>query len=284
MTETMNAMKPILSFHGDPAIKALHVAQAEHHAAADMLRAGTYGIIDGDRFRGCSVACFARDINPDAKVLHHEVVAAARGLPVWLIRLQESIFEGLPEEDRAGFHVELARRIPDGVDLEPVQHWIAIARIGRMLAAQRKALEAGHPSDVTEAIRQTIDALDVAERAHEAAAEGDPGSLSAAESAAWAAAAATAQSDSAAWPAQSDSAAWAARSAAESAARSAAESAESAAESAESAAESADSAAWAAESAAWAASVSASVAVAAAWQAERDALFAALDRAQGAQP
>lgn len=173
-----------LSYKADPALKAEHVAQAEHHAAADMLLSGTYGEISGSHFRGCSVGCFAHDIAPKAGGNLHLTVAEARGLPEWLVRLQDSMFEGLPDEERATFHVELARRIPVGVDLEPVKHWIAISRIDRMLATQRTALEASHPHGVHEAIQQVVAALEVGRRLHEAAAGGDSCDLSA-ESAAW---------------------------------------------------------------------------------------------------
>jgi hypothetical protein len=225
----MTTNDTIPSFHGDAALKAEHVAQAEHHAAADMLASGTYGQGSGAEFRGCSVGCFAHEIDPNRYGSWHETVAEARGLPEWLVRLQDSMFEGLPADDRASFHVQLAKRIPVGVSLAPVQHWIAIARIDRALAAQRTALEAKHAHGVHEAIEQTIAALEIGRRAHEAAAGGNSCELSAAESAA--------------------------------------RSAESAAESARSAAESARSAR------------SASAAWSAAWIAERDALFAALDKA-----
>lgn len=174
----------VLSFRGDAALKAIHVAQAERHAAADMLVAGTFGDADDSQFRGCSVGCFAHEIEPTTDANWHEVVAEARGLPAWLIRLQDSMFEGLPLTDRASFHVDLAKRIPVGADLEPVQHWIAIARIDRQVNALTALLEAKHAYGVHEAIEGVIAALGVGRRAHEAAAGGNTCELSAAESAA----------------------------------------------------------------------------------------------------
>lgn len=200
-----------LSFNNDPALKALHVAQAEAHAAQDMLVSGTYGETEAGKFRGCSVGCFAHEIDPERRD-HHEVVAESRGLPEWLIRLQDSMFEGLPADDRAGFHVELARRIPVGVDLAPLPHLIAVSRIDRLLIIQRTLLQRELPGQVSAAINQVVSALEVGRRAHEAAAGGDSCQLETARSAASAA----------------ESAAWSAASAARSAARSA-ESAESAA-------------------------------------------------------
>ncbi|WHB31219.1 hypothetical protein [Xanthomonas phage NEB7] len=261
-----------LSFNNDPALKALHVAQAERHEAQDMLVSGTFGEMHDGQFRGCSVGCFAHEIDPDSTSFH-ATVADARALPEWLIRLQDSMFEGLPAAERGSFHVELAKRIPVGVDLAPLPHLIAIARIDRMLVTQRAALSADHPDQVTHAIAQVVSALEVGRRFHEGAA-GVDGVESAAESAqsaaqsaarsAWSAAESAARS---AWSvarsaqsAMAQSAQSAAESAAWSATESAAQSARSAARSARSAAESAWSAAWSAWSAArsaWSAAESA---------------------------
>jgi hypothetical protein len=278
----------MLTYNASAELKAEHVAHAEAHFAAEQLLSGTYGTEKNGKFYGCSVGCFAHDIAPDVEDNRHEIVANHYALPEWLVRLQDSMFEGLPQEDRGTFHVELAKRIPLGADLTPVPHWIAIARIDRMLETQRKVLEAKHPQQVHDAIAQVISALEIGRRAHEAAAGGNVCELPAAESAARSAESAESAAESAAWSAWSArsaesaesaawSAAWSARSAksAESAAWSAwsarsAESAESAAESAAWSARSARSAE-SAESAAWSAR-------SAAWKQERDALFAALDR------
>ncbi|WP_052688061.1 hypothetical protein [Xanthomonas sp. MUS 060] len=239
-----------LSYKNDPALKALHVAQAEQHAAQDMLVAGTFGEACNGRFRGCSVGCFAHEIDPNSSS-YHATVAEARGLPEWLIQLQDSVFEGLPESERPSFHVELAKRIPVGADLSRLPHLIAIARIDRLLKLQRAALARSQPDQVHAAIEQVLAALETGRRFHEGAA-----GESAAEWSAW----------SAEWSA--------ARSA-----RSAARSAEwSAARSARSAAESAAESAW---SAAWSAARSARSAEWSAWIEERDALFASLAKLEG---
>lgn len=252
-----------LSFRGDATLKTLHVAQAVRHAAADMLLAGTYGEGTGSEFRGCSVACFAYDIDPnaDADDNLHQIVAEARGLPLWLIQMQEAIFEGLPQGDRPGFHVELARRIPVGVDLDPAQYWIAIERIDHLLASQQVALRAQHPNLVHKAIQKTIEALHLARRAYEGAAGGNSCDLPAAREAARAAAELAATSVISMSSVRLGVAASSAARSVWAAARSVWATLGSAT---------------AAEPAAWQAERAARTA---AWQAERDALFAALDRA-----
>src|SRR5699024_7324123 len=94
-----------LSYHNDPKLKEAHIAQAQHHMEADMLLAGTYGEDEGDKFRGCSVGCFAHEIDP-SRVDYHAIVAEAAGWPEWLVRLSDTLFEGLPADERNSFHVE----------------------------------------------------------------------------------------------------------------------------------------------------------------------------------
>ena len=238
----------MLSFNNDPALKALHVAQAEHHFAADMLLAGTYGENDDGAFKGCSVGCFAHDIDPKADD-YHATVASARFLPEWLIQLQDAIFEGLSETDRKAFHVEIAKRIPRGVDLEKVQYVIAVSRFDRLIKLQNAALEANHGSGVHDAIEQAVAALVIERRRNEAMAAGNTCDVSAAQKS-WSAARSAAQSAWAGEPAWS-----AAESEAVQAAWSAARSAEWSAWSAAAESESAESGS--AEWSAWSAAQSA---------------------------
>ena len=176
-------MEQQIAFGGDKKLAQQCMAQAQAHFDADMLRAGTYGEGSGKRFKACSIGCYAHDLGITGDM--HGGLAQHYALPEWLWRLRDSIFEGLPEAERAPFHVELTAKLVDctGKDLAPVKHWIAIARIDRMLATQRKALEADRPNGVHEAIQQVVAALEVGRRAHEAAAGGNACDWSAARSA-----------------------------------------------------------------------------------------------------
>jgi hypothetical protein len=256
-----------IAFNGNRELAGQYVAHAQAHYDADMLRAGTYGEGSGKAFKACSIGCFAHDLS----ILSdwHAGLAQHYAVPEWLLRLQDSMFEGLPKSDRASFHVDLARRVAAcaGRDLSRIPNAIAVRRLDRMLAEQRKALEADHAHGVAEAIQQVIATLEAGRRLHEAMVAGTQCDLSSLESAARSA-------ESAA------SAASAARSA-----ESAAWSAAAAAWSAWSAARSAESAAWSAESAAWSAAASAaSAARSAAWRNERDALYQSLEVLAESQP
>ena len=184
-----------------------------HHAIDGMLIKGTYGKMNGS-FKGCSVGCIMRDINPefngefDENI--HEKVALEFGYPEWLVRLQDKIFEGLPDGENLDWHVQLSKAIPVNADWQKILHQVhvAILRVSYRTAGSSK-----------EAVQGVID-LHERVIAGESLCDGDwSAAESAAESAAWSAARSAAES--AAWSA-ARSAAW---SAAESAARSAAESA-----------------------------------------------------------
>lgn len=249
----------MLSYHNDPAIKAAHVAQAQAHYDADMLVTGTYGKATEGGFKGCSVGCFAYEIAPE-RLDRHAVVAEAAGWPLWLVYLSDQLFEGLPAGEREKFHVDLRKAVPVGVDLDPVQYHIAIARHERSIARL-----AGNNEPYA---RQCIDALKGAIEWCRAEIAGTSSKelRSAAESAAESAVSAA---KSAALTELAELAGLAARSA-ESAAWSAVSAADSTWLAAESAAWSALSTTW---SAAWAAAESARCAE---YQAERDALFSVL--------
>src|SRR5690242_11811924 len=159
----------IRAYHGDPAIKAFHVSLARHHYEADMLLAGTYGEQNGGTFRGCSIGCMAHDIKPGATDDLHAIVAEHAGWPEWLARLNDSIFEGLPQGERERFHVELREAVPVGANLEPVRHLLAMRRIDRLIATQEQAF-AAQMGDVRAAIGQVLAALATVRRCHEAEA------------------------------------------------------------------------------------------------------------------
>ena len=106
------------TYHNDPELKATHVALSILHAEGDRLRAGNYG--DLTTGIGCSVGCHAMDygLSPD----DHAGLAERLGWPLWLVRLQDRLFKGLPPEDRGAWHMSLAASVPVGVDLGQAYH------------------------------------------------------------------------------------------------------------------------------------------------------------------
>jgi len=205
----------LVAYHNDPAIKANLLASLKAHAKADAIIHGTYW----EEGKGCAVGCTLESIghsNHD----DHMAYETKLGIPVMLARLEDTIFEGLPNGKAKAWPVRFSQAIKPGADLSLVgwkfQHWILTGS---------GLINDGGREDVRAAIKQCADVL-------VPLTKGLPVDVGVARSAVWSA--------ESAWPA--------ARSAAESA-RYAAWSAESAARSAESAwsaARSAESAAWSA--------------------------------------
>ena len=227
----------LTSYKNDPKLKKLFVAEIENHRKQDQIIQGTYGKENGV-WKGCAVGCSIHSLNiklgKSYKTDDHSVYEKELGIPEWLARLEDTIFEGLPEKDAVNWPTQFAKAVPVGVNLGPVK-WKFYAYL------MKENIERVLTLNISDELKkQVVDAIRGVLAVHESAIETGIWNESAAWSAAWSAARSAAAS-----------AAW-------SAARSA-ESAESAASAAESAAASAASAAW---SAAWSAARSA------AWSAE----------------
>jgi hypothetical protein len=241
----------MVSFHGDPDIKEKYLSRVRRHRELDNIIQGT----GWTGFKGCAIGCTLETYN-------HKRYPIELGLPEWLARLEDHIFEALPLEDSKKWPEQFLSVVPVGI---PETSFAVIRDQFQIFWLERQISQINNDAypDIVAAIQGTIALL------HRGAAgdEPDAAAWSAAESAAWSAAESAAES--AAWSA-AESAAW---SAARSAARSAAESAAwSAAESA--AWSAARSAAWsAARSAAWSVARSAAESEA---RAKRDWLLSAL--------
>jgi hypothetical protein len=105
--------------------KAEHVALARKHFAADMLVKGTYGEGAGTEFRGCSVGCLRHDIDCDDSGNKHADLAEYFLYPEWMLRLQDTIFEGLPSPEHLQWHVTIAETLetlPEDYDWQAAFH------------------------------------------------------------------------------------------------------------------------------------------------------------------
>jgi len=212
------------AWHGDPALRAATIATAEAHRAADLLRHGAIGR-PSDGTPGCSVVCTVGSYD-------HSLYPIHLGLPEWLARMQDRIYESLPRDERHlddEWTVDLLGCIKPGADLDAV-----LPRILHDILVEVALPAADSSAPVVQGV------IDLLSR-RIAGDEPSPDEWAAAEAAAWAAADAAAR---AAAGAAAEAGAWAAaEAAAEAAAWAAAEAAAWAA---------ADVAPWAAaEAAAW---------------------------------
>ena len=197
----------LVSYHNNPKLKNSIIDEMREHQNADLIIKGRYGQENGV-FKGCAVGCAIHSMNvrlgkhypTNSHVSYEEAI----GVPEWLARLHDTIFEGLPDKENTQFAVDLLAAIPVGKDLALVKWkfcaFILSENIKRVLALK-------NISD--ELKKQVVDAIRGVLKVHEEAIKTDEWNESAARSA--------------------ESAAWSAARSAESAARSAAWSAESAA-------------------------------------------------------
>lgn len=81
--------KPLIAFHGDPAIKQTYLDRVEAHRIADQIIQGTGW--DENSHRGCAVGCTLHDYN-------HLSYETELGIPFVLAHLEDAIFEALPIE------------------------------------------------------------------------------------------------------------------------------------------------------------------------------------------
>jgi hypothetical protein len=205
----------MLSFHGDPAVKATYVARLAHHHEMDEIHQGVGFEIFKGGVRGCAVGC-------TLDVYDHSRYPVELGLPEWLARLEDRIFEGLPTQDASKFATDFLNVIPVGVSVERVRGKLAVLRHRRDLERLKDNAEP-YARQCESAIEGVIRWIENGENST-ARSAARSAAWSAAESAAFAAESA-AESAAFAWSAASTESAWSAWSTARSAAWSAAESA-----------------------------------------------------------
>lgn len=106
--------------------KADMLAEVQKHRKADQILQGTYGKKNGT-WKGCAVACSLRSIDilkgNDLKTEYnqHARYETELGIPEWLARLEDTIFEGLPEDKAMLWPEQFIKAIPENVGLEPVK-------------------------------------------------------------------------------------------------------------------------------------------------------------------
>ena len=190
------------AFHNDPAVKAKYQSRLAAHRAAEELVQGTG--FDGGK--GCAVGCTLNNYD-------HARYPIELGLPEWLARLEDRIFEGLPQGKAEQFAEDFLAAIPVGADVSAVRGQLAILRHTRDLR-RLESNNAPYAAEVRAAIEGVISWIRDGEKESAARSAAESAAESAARSAAESAAESAARSAawSAAWSA-AESAAWSARSA-----------------------------------------------------------------------
>src|SRR5579863_3482884 len=102
---------PMLAYHSDKKTKAAILRQLRAHAKADEIVKGKYWQ-DG---KGCAVGC---TVHSD----QHAEYEVRFGIPQALARLEDTIFEGLPNARAKEWPVAFMSVIKPGADLSRI-HW-----------------------------------------------------------------------------------------------------------------------------------------------------------------
>ena len=97
------AEQTLCAYHGDPAVKAKHIARMRAHQEADELIRGTYW----EGGKGCAIGCTVHSDD-------HGAYETELGMPEWLAHLEDKIFEGMTIEDSRRFPLDLLSTIPVG--------------------------------------------------------------------------------------------------------------------------------------------------------------------------
>ena len=138
----------MLAYHNDPAIKSKLLADLQAHADADRLVKGQYW----ENGKGCAVGCTLHSLGVDGAASNHAEYETRLGIPQMLARLEDTIFEGLPNADAMQWPMRFSAAITPGADLSRVGwkwlHWLLTDGLPRV-------------NDVaaTAAIKQCADAL-----------------------------------------------------------------------------------------------------------------------------
>lgn len=165
----------MLSFHNKQAVKDFYIARVKEHIALDEITKGVY-FEDGEpgERKMCGVGCTIHGSD-------HKSYEVELGIPEWLARVEDCIFEGLPNERAKKWPQEFLEAIPIGKDLSQTEAPFVMF----ILESNLNNFDHEKYPDVKKAIDTCIELYkigDLNESAAWSAAE------SAAESAAWSAA------------------------------------------------------------------------------------------------
>src|SRR5689334_20093389 len=104
--------------------KRQFVAEMKKHQKADAFLKGTYQQGNGKSFRGCAVGCGINSINrlKRKKLSHnsHEELSKHLGIPYWLARVEDTLFEGVSVERSKTWPVEFAEALQTGKNYDGI--------------------------------------------------------------------------------------------------------------------------------------------------------------------
>lgn len=97
------------AFHNDPEIKDSYLQRVREHRIADEITKGVYW----EHGKGCAVGCTIHGSN-------HYQYESELGIPVFLAKLEDEIFEGMTNDRAKGWPEQFLNAINVGADLSSV--------------------------------------------------------------------------------------------------------------------------------------------------------------------
>ncbi len=98
------------AFHNDTEVRNKYLTRIRDHQKADEFIKGTYW----EEGKGCAVGCTVHSSN-------HKAYEDELGIPMWLARIEDQIFEGLPNARAKEWPVEFLEAINLGADLDKIK-------------------------------------------------------------------------------------------------------------------------------------------------------------------
>ena len=132
MMTTAAGAPALTAYHGDAALKAAIIAELEDHVAHDRLVKGQYW----ERGKGCAVGCTIKSNN-------HAEYEPRFGIPIMLARLEDAIFESLPNVDAMAWPIRFMAAAPVDADLSLIG-WQFLDRMLRRAFGRIKARDQIH--------------------------------------------------------------------------------------------------------------------------------------------
>ena len=135
------------SFKNDPDVKAKYISRIKAHRAADELIRGT----GWDGLRGGAVGCTLESYD-------HSLYPIELGIPEWVAKLEDAIFEGLPADLAMTWPLRFLEAVPVGItdaQWQSVMHRTAARRMTYLVDQLEPKI--GDSWGVVEAVRAVRD-------------------------------------------------------------------------------------------------------------------------------
>lgn len=145
----------MISFHNDPSIKEKYLSRVIAHRKEDSIIQG----LGWENDKGCAVGCTLENYDPSRYPIE-------LGLPEWLARLEDIIFEKLPNELAIEWPEKFLFSIPVGIDVEKVKHKLSAHRLENLIKIQNENL-LKHPY-LKDIFIETINSIELVKKFHEA--------------------------------------------------------------------------------------------------------------------